>query len=131
MNTNKMSIYIYRPIPEKISYIYRLSDLDLSLNRLSSPIPESIGKMSMLGTLNLDVNMISSKLPETEIEPLNLFTWWCKGLLLMDSTVIHFSFFLFEYDLSYKSNHVHGKAQIQNPRSERRIVFEQFQIILS
>ncbi|KAI3766001.1 hypothetical protein L2E82_16049 [Cichorium intybus] len=54
-------------IPNTISYIYRLSDLDLSLNRISGPIPESLGKMAVSATLNLDGNMISDRLPATLI----------------------------------------------------------------
>ncbi|KAJ4822834.1 hypothetical protein Tsubulata_049752 [Turnera subulata] len=50
-------------IPSSISKLYRLADLDLSVNSLSGSIPESLGRMAVLATLNLDVNKLSRNIP--------------------------------------------------------------------
>ncbi|CAN1244189.1 DNA damage-repair/toleration protein DRT100 [Linum perenne] len=46
--------YLSGSIPNSVSKIYRLADLDLSLNRLTGRISLLLGKMVVLVTLNLD-----------------------------------------------------------------------------
>ncbi|GAB2303382.1 hypothetical protein Dimus_037373 [Dionaea muscipula] len=53
----------YGDHPLSFANIYRLADLDLSLNRLSGQLPDMFGKMPVLATLNLDGNLITGPIP--------------------------------------------------------------------
>jgi Leucine-rich repeat (LRR) protein len=61
LNMNLSMNHLTGRIPEKIGNLHMLESLDLSWNELSGPIPESLSSLNFLSHLNLSFNNLSGK----------------------------------------------------------------------
>ncbi|KAG9441154.1 hypothetical protein H6P81_017008 [Aristolochia fimbriata] len=64
-NLNLSGNFLQGPIPNKIGEMRKLQSLDLSKNRLSGVIPPTLSALTFLGYLNVSNNNLSGKIPFT------------------------------------------------------------------